>query len=99
MVAFFIAIVYYLWGMAFSRKEYRMYKDWMQKCINHNYTYVTAFYNQISGAIHDEDFELAQAIKDVLIEWLNKHSDDNISKNVLMRIPEYKKCELFKCTF
>lgn len=86
--------------MAFNQQYYNEIKEFALHYLSHrpfhpSYTgtpmsHTLFIVGYIADAIREEDFEMAQALKDAVMEFVNEHSDEKLTKDVLLIIPEWK---------
>lgn len=69
-------------------KEYKVIYKWVLECLNQNRC-VICFLPVISLAVHHEDYEAAQAIKDAIVKYC-KDLGIGLPDNPELKIPPYQ---------
>lgn len=82
--------------MAFDKKYYKAIKEFVDTRISAPPAiygpvsledWIKSWAQRIPDCLKDEDYEAAQAIKDSIRDFLNKHVDEPIPKDALLKIP------------
>jgi hypothetical protein len=84
--------------MKWDKKHYAEVKEFVSHQVGHRpwcydgdfSTWLTVWTSMIQHCIHDEDYEGAQATKDAITEFLNKHLPevDHIHRDAIIRLPD-----------
>lgn len=90
--------------MAWNKKHYKEIKEFTAHWLSHRpfhevykgtpISHVDFMLTQIPIFLKAQDFEAAKAIKDAIIEFWNYIYHDNVPKEALLRLPEWKEPDL-----
>lgn len=89
-----------------NKEEIKEVKKFFLRTLNHRpwccttdcpVEWAKVFFPQISKAIHDEEYELAQALKDAVRIFLNQFLDkpNKIKKSATLKLPEYVETKVY----
>lgn len=86
--------------MAFDQQYYNAIKEFALHWLSHRpwcpeytgtpMTHIEFVVGYIADAVKEQDFEMAQALKDAVMEFVNEHWDEKLTKEMTLKIPEWK---------